>query len=157
MSSGKSSSAPTSSIVTDSDLTGHMPDGIHFDTPSYDILGRRYYAAWKRLAETLSRPTWNANAVSFLYAPAFQFAAVPNAERYRYRVIGADGVLHDFTSPTPTASLASIWDELPSGRTEVWCEGYNGRFHSVRRQYRSFWKSSPAPLAEGSGAGAAGP
>lgn len=68
---------------------------------------------------------------------------MPNAERYRYRVIGADGVLHDFTSPTPTASLASIWDELPSGRTEVWCEGYNGRFHAVRRQYRSFWKSAP--------------
>lgn len=37
-------------LVKASDLTGHMPDGIHFDTPSYTTLGIRYYEAWKRLS-----------------------------------------------------------------------------------------------------------
>lgn len=40
---------PNACLVKASDLTGHMPDGIHFDVPSYGILGIRYYEAWKRL------------------------------------------------------------------------------------------------------------
>ena len=40
---------PNAALVKASDLTGHMPDGIHFDTPSYMTLGIRYYESWKRL------------------------------------------------------------------------------------------------------------
>ena len=40
---------PNAGLAKASDLKGHMPDGIHFDTPSYEILGVRYYDAWKRL------------------------------------------------------------------------------------------------------------
>ena len=40
---------PNAGLAKASDLTGHLPDGIHFDTPSYEILGVRYYDAWKRL------------------------------------------------------------------------------------------------------------
>ena len=31
------------------DLTGHLPDGAHFDTAAYKTLGERYYEAWKKL------------------------------------------------------------------------------------------------------------
>ena len=41
---------PNAALVKASDLTGHMPDGIHFDTPSYTTLGIRYYETWKRLS-----------------------------------------------------------------------------------------------------------
>ena len=41
---------PNAALVKASDLTGHMPDGVHFDTPSYTTLGIRYYEAWKRLS-----------------------------------------------------------------------------------------------------------
>ncbi len=30
------------------DLTGHLPDGVHFDTPSYKILGERYFKAMEQ-------------------------------------------------------------------------------------------------------------
>ena len=38
---------PNGRLVKASDLTGHLPDGVHFDTPSYRIFGARYYEAWK--------------------------------------------------------------------------------------------------------------
>lgn len=36
---------PNAAIVPAEDLTGHLPDGVHFDTPSYKILGERYFKA----------------------------------------------------------------------------------------------------------------
>lgn len=40
---------PNGGLARASDLTGHLPDGVHFDTPSYKILGERYYEAWRSL------------------------------------------------------------------------------------------------------------
>ena len=42
---------PRGALVQARDLTGHLADGVHFDTPSYKVLGARYYDAWKVLAE----------------------------------------------------------------------------------------------------------
>lgn len=41
---------PKAALVRAADLTGHLGDGIHFDAPSYEILGVRYYDAWERLS-----------------------------------------------------------------------------------------------------------
>ena len=41
---------PNGKLVKASDLTGHLSDGIHFDTPSYRSLGARYYEAWKEIS-----------------------------------------------------------------------------------------------------------
>lgn len=40
---------PKGGLVHASDLKGHLSDGVHFDTPSYRILGERYYEVWKSL------------------------------------------------------------------------------------------------------------
>lgn len=45
---------PNAGLAKASDLTGHMPDNIHFDTPSYEVLGVRYYDAWKWLTGATS-------------------------------------------------------------------------------------------------------
>ena len=47
---------PNACLVKAADLTGSMPDGIHFDTHSYGILGIRYYEAWKRMADNATGP-----------------------------------------------------------------------------------------------------
>ncbi len=39
---------PNAAIVPAEDLTGHLPDGVHFDTPSYKILGERYFKAMEQ-------------------------------------------------------------------------------------------------------------
>jgi hypothetical protein len=41
-------------LVPAEDLTGSLPDRVHFDTPSYLILGTRYYAYWKAIAHGTS-------------------------------------------------------------------------------------------------------
>lgn len=46
---------PNGHLVKAADLTGHLADGVHFDTPSYRILGARYYEAWKSAYGALLR------------------------------------------------------------------------------------------------------
>lgn len=51
-----------SALVPAVDLTGFLPDQVHFDAPSYHVLGARYYAAWKAIVEGCAAsytPTWN--------------------------------------------------------------------------------------------------
>ena len=38
-------------LVPAADLTGCLSDRVHFDTPSYYVLGARYYARWKAVAQ----------------------------------------------------------------------------------------------------------
>ena len=42
---------PNAGLVKASDLTGHLPDGVHFDRASYDVLGCRYYDVWTGLVK----------------------------------------------------------------------------------------------------------
>ena len=86
---------------------------------------------------------WNMNALSFMYPPSFDFPKVEGAERYRFRVIGSDGKMREFFAEEPTASLAPIWAELPTGRTELWMEACFWKNHCLKRFYRSFWKNVP--------------
>ena len=68
-------------------------------------------------------PFWNDYATIFRYAPAFSFAPVEGAARYRFTV--ANGPLKkSFEAATPYAALSPIWRDLPNrpGYT-VTCEG----------------------------------
>ncbi|MBO4448577.1 MAG: hypothetical protein J5807_03730 [Kiritimatiellae bacterium] len=85
------------------------------------------------------RPFWNANASMFMYPPAFDFREVGNVKRYSFRVLASDGKLHTFVAKSPKASLAPVWDKLPTGWTAVECY-YN--VHQVVGS-RLFWKSAP--------------
>ena len=92
------------------------------------------------------RPFWNANAVWFMYPPAFDFPEVKGATVYRFRVFDANGKVHDFETKTPRASLTPVWDRLPTGKVDVWCEGYcdpDRPAHTLGRSFRSFYKMAP--------------
>lgn len=84
------------------------------------------------------RPFWNANSSMFMYPPAFDFRKA-GAKRYSFRVLASDGKLHTFTANSSQASLAPVWDRLPTGWTAVECY-FN--IHQVVGS-RMFWKSAP--------------
>ena len=44
---------PHSALVPASDLTGHMPDGVHFDAAAQRQFGARYYDAWVKIPSQL--------------------------------------------------------------------------------------------------------
>ncbi len=86
---------------------------------------------------------WNMNAMSFMYPPSFDFPKVEGAERYRFRAIGSDGKMREFFAEEPTATLAPIWEALPTGRTELWMEATFWKTRCLKRFYRAFWKNAP--------------
>ena len=66
---------------------------------------------------------WNERSIWFMYAPAFGFAQVDGASKYRFTVTDAGGVARTFESERPTESLAGVWGEIPTGDVKVRCEG----------------------------------
>ncbi len=62
-------------------------------------------------------PFWNGYATRFIYAPAFDFPAVPGARRYRFEVTSqADSNTRFFESDVAHAPLSPVWEALPVGR-----------------------------------------
>ena len=87
---------------------------------------------------------WNENATWFMYPPTFKFAETPGARLYYVRAIGADGKTHAFEQKTPVVSLESVWTNLPTGRTELWCDACLwSNTMTMRRHFKSFWKMEP--------------
>lgn len=65
-------------------------------------------------------PFWNTYAIRFIYAPAFDFKSLPDAQKYSYKVTSEeDGKDYQFKSDNPYASLSPIWDQLPVGYFKV--------------------------------------
>ena len=105
----------------------------------------------KLVAEDLARPVrpggvggqefWNANALWFVYPPAFDFPAVEGAEKYQFRVIDSAGKVHEFTDANPKASLVKVWGELPDGMNVLWWEASG--WGPLRQASRVFWKMAP--------------
>lgn len=87
---------------------------------------------------------WNVNATWFMYPPAFAFPVKKGADGYRVRVIDASGKVHLTDQTNSVVSLEKMWMELPTGRTEVWCDAYRrwGAW-TVARNFRVFWKMAP--------------
>jgi maltose/maltodextrin transport system substrate-binding protein len=94
-----------------------------------------------RPGEPGKAPFWNQHARRFIWAPAFEFAAVPEAREYRFTVMPAGGAAAlTFTADAPWRPLSPIWTDLPAGKAVVKVEavGANG---SVPVGERSFVKS----------------
>lgn len=107
------------------------------------------------VAEDVSRPVrpvgidgqaacWNGNATWFMHPPVFAFAAAKGADGYRVRIVDAAGKVRCFEQKEPVVSLEKFWMELPTGRTEVWCDAYRKwATWTVARNFRVFWKMAP--------------
>ena len=109
----------------------------------------------KLVAEDVARPVrpvgengqrefWNGNAIWFMYPPSFDFPVVEGAAGYRFMIFGEGGAFTSFEADTPHATLAPVWDKVPVGMTEVWCEAklpWQGK--CMKRSFRSFWKMAP--------------
>ena len=114
----------------------------------------------KLVAEDVAKPVrpvgvdgqteyWNVNATWFMYPPEFAFPASKRADGYRVRIVDANGKVRESFQTNSVVNLVKFWPELPTGRTEVWCDGYHRFGHwTVARNFRVFWKM--APYAPGS-------
>ena len=90
------------------------------------------------------QPFWNKAARFFMYPPAFDFQPTKTAVRYRFEVVDAKGKIHLFEAAAPTASLAPVWPELPTGWTSVMCLAVDKiEDHTLLRGSRVFWKQAP--------------
>lgn len=111
----------------------------------------------KLVAEDVSKPVrpvgangqtefWNVNATWFLYPPVIAFPEKKGCGGYRIRVVDASGKVHRFDQATSAVSLEKVWADLPTGRTEVWCDAYFSERHrhwTLARDFRVFWKMEP--------------
>ena len=91
---------------------------------------------------------WNVQSTWFMYPPSFAFPAVKGARGYRVRVVDASGGVRRFTQDGPLVSLEKCWSDLPTGRTEVWCDAFCGggpwtAHWTCGRSFRVFWKAAP--------------
>ena len=89
------------------------------------------------------RAFWNGRSVLFMHPPAFGFAKVPGAVRYRYDVRASDGAMHSFEAKEPDDSLAAVWMRLPEGMTGLEVVGLNEKGKELGAAgSRRFWKSA---------------
>lgn len=98
-------------------------------------------------------PYWNANAVQFLYAPAFDFVEISGAESYLFTVTPTNGSALTFTADNPRASLSPVWANLPVGMVLLSVTGFDAEGSPVGEPMeREFHRAAgfsnlyPAPL-----------
>ena len=94
----------------------------------------------------LGRPFWNINASQFIFAPSFQFPWMFECKKYRFTAVDKNGVEHTFDADTPTASLAPIWAQIPTGFVTLTVSALdkNGVAHQTAG-VRTFFKGDPFP------------
>ena len=122
--------------------------GVHADVSSSDLVAA-VVADLERPVHpggVEGRPFWNGNGrgMRFIYPPAFEFAVVPGAVKYRFTVL--DDILneHVFETECPTADLSPVWKSIPVGFVHVRVEGLSaeGRILGVAGT-RRFWRCAP--------------
>ena len=93
---------------------------------------------------------WNINSSQFTFAPSFQFPFVPCAKKYRFTATDRNGKVHTFEAEEPTASLAPIWGDIPTGFVELKVHSLGEESGEVRHLIgaRTFFKSAPFPGRE---------
>lgn len=88
-------------------------------------------------------PFWNARAVQFQYAPAFDFPETPQAVRYRFSVVPVEGEPLTFTAEYPWAPLTPIWTKLAPGEVELTVVGLDAAGREIGTpNKRSFSRAS---------------
>ena len=95
------------------------------------------------------RPFWNINSSQFMFVPSFQFPWIPGSRGYRFTATDRNGKDHTFTAKEPTASLAPIWGEIPTGFVTLKVESLT-QDENITRPVgtRTFFKLDPFPGRE---------
>lgn len=73
------------------------------------------------------QPFWNARAVQFQFAPAFDFKEVPGAKSYRFTVAPAKGDALTFTAAKPWSPLSPVWDKVITGKARLTVQGLDDK------------------------------
>ena len=95
------------------------------------------------------RPFWNINSSQFMFAPSLQFPWIPGSQGYRFTATDRNGKDHTFTAKEPTASLAPIWGEIPTGFVTLKVESLTQDENITRLAgTRTFFKLDPFPGRE---------
>lgn len=95
------------------------------------------------------RGFWNTHSIQFTYCPAFAFPVFPKANGYLFTLTDETGKVHTFKADKPTASLAPIWKDVPTGmntlKVEALDEEGNPEYVSGMR---TFFKADGFPGRE---------
>ncbi len=95
------------------------------------------------------RGFWNINSTQFIYTPCFSFPIIPKANGYLFTATDVNENVHSFTAEKPTASLAPIWKDIPTGMTTLKVESLD---KDGKPQYlagaRTFFKADGFPGRE---------
>ena len=95
------------------------------------------------------RPFWNINSSQFMFVPSFQFPWIPGSRGYRFTATDRNGKDHTFTAKEPTASLAPVWGEIPTGFVTLKVESLTQDENITRLAgTRTFFKLDPFPGRE---------
>lgn len=95
------------------------------------------------------RGFWNINSTQFIFAPCFSFPIIPKCCGYLFTATDCENKEHTFIASKPTASLAPIWKDIPTGMVTLKVESL-GR--DEKPQYlagaRTFFKADGFPGRE---------
>ncbi|MCQ2114786.1 MAG: hypothetical protein MJZ07_01115 [Bacteroidales bacterium] len=98
-----------------------------------------------RPADEGRNPCWNAYCKKFIYAPAFEIAAVDGAAKYRFEVKQQEGEGQwAFTAAKPTADLSPIWASIPPSKVDLVVLALDSKGQQIDTVYkRSFLRDFP--------------
>ncbi len=94
------------------------------------------------------KPFWNINSSQFTFVPQFSFPVIPGAKSYRFTAKDEKENTYTFEADSPTASLAPIWKDIPSGMVTLTVEALHSRGAVYLAGARTFYKSAPFPGRE---------
>lgn len=65
-------------------------------------------------------PFWNAYSKRFIYAPAFNYDKIENADKYHYEILSLkDSSTYEFEKDVPYAPLSPVWAKVPVGEFKI--------------------------------------
>ncbi len=77
-------------------------------------------------------PFWNKYARRFIYAPAFDFSKVDQADKYAYQILSLkDSSTYTFESEVPYAALSPVWTKVPVGKFKIKVVGVSKKGDSL--------------------------
>lgn len=90
-------------------------------------------------------PCWNAYCKKFIYAPAFDVAAVEGASKYLFTLTQKEGEGQwSFTSSDPCADLSPIWAQVTPSKVDLVVMALNEKGEAIDTAYkRSFLRDFP--------------
>lgn len=92
-------------------------------------------------------PFWNSFSKRFIYAPAFEFEAIPGCQKYRFIAsTDVDSTIYSFEAMKPWAPLTPIWHKLPDASISLYVNAVDEERNTVRKiGEKQFLKSTAFP------------